>query len=126
MSVVCMDIRYEFIGKAPSIAKDRNIKSSGKAGRPADIQEQHYPQPTARGRKSERRDMQMNRCSTETTARFVFFAFMAIAIVICSSGCGGSSAVPPDPAVSWASSSRLSLPHTQITKAELDRKSTRL
>src|ERR1035441_10822511 len=100
MSVVCMDIRYELIGKAPSIAKDRNIKSSGKAGRPADIQEQHYPQPTARGRKSERRDMQINRCSTETSARFVFFAFMAIAIVICSSGCGGSSAVPPDPAVS--------------------------
>ncbi|MGA9647564.1 MAG: tannase/feruloyl esterase family alpha/beta hydrolase, partial [Candidatus Korobacteraceae bacterium] len=57
-------------------------------------------------------------CSTETTARFAFFTFMAIAIVICSSGCGGSSAVPPDPALSCAGIAQLSLPNTQITKAE--------
>ena len=62
--------------------------------------------------------MQINRCSTETTARFAFFTFMAIAIAICSSGCGGSSAVPPDPALSCAGIAQLSLPNTQITKAE--------
>ena len=63
--------------------------------------------------------MLINRRSTETTTTGVLFTLMAISIVVCTSGCGGSSAVPPDPALSCASIAQLSFPDTQITKAEL-------
>ena len=63
--------------------------------------------------------MQINRCSTETTMTGVIVTLMAISMVICSSGCGGPNTVGTDPAVSCASIARLSLPNTQITKAEL-------
>ena len=48
----------------------------------------------------------------------VIVTLMAIWMVICSSGCGGPDTVRTDPAVSCASVARLSLPNTQITKAE--------
>ena len=67
--------------------------------------------------------MQVNRRSTETTTTGVLFTLMAISIVVCTSGCGSSSApnmlVPPDPAISCAGIAQLSFPNTRIAKAEL-------
>ena len=48
----------------------------------------------------------------------VIVTLIAVSVVLCSSGCGSPDMVAPDPAVSCAGIAQLSLPDTQITKAE--------
>jgi feruloyl esterase len=61
--------------------------------------------------------MQIHRGSAEGRTNGLIATLMAIAMVLGSSGCG-SSAPPPDPALSCAGISQLVLSDTTITKAE--------
>ena len=62
--------------------------------------------------------MRISRCSAEARMTGVIVTLIAVSVVLCSSGCGSPDMVAPDPAVSCAGIAQLSLPDTQITKAE--------
>ena len=62
--------------------------------------------------------MRISRCSAEARMTGVIVTLIAVSVVLCSSGCGSPDMVAPDPAGSCAGIAQLSLPDTQITKAE--------